>query len=115
MRRSMNWVGAGVFAVMIAAACMDSRAAQQAPAAEKFDSSKAFEHLRQIVGQGPRPSGSAALRQTRAYITRQISAMGLTVQEQAWTAATPRTGKTEMVNLVVRLPGPATALGVVLG
>ena len=46
------------------------------PAAGKFDSSKAWEHLRQMVAIGPRPAGSAALRQTRAYITRQLSAIG---------------------------------------
>ena len=48
----------------------------------EFDSSKAWEHLRQMVAIGPRPAGSAAIRQTRAYITRQLAAMGLTVQEQ---------------------------------
>ena len=107
MTRAMKWAAAGVFAVIVAAACMDSRAAQQAPAAakaEKFDSNKAWEHLRQLIQQGPRPAGSAALRQTRAYITRQISQMGLTVQEQTWTTPTPR-GQVEMSNLIVRLPG----------
>ncbi len=69
-----------------------------------FDSSKAFEHLRQMVGFGPRPSGSEALRQTRAYITRQLSAVGLTTEEQRFTAQTP-TGPIEMVNLITRLPG----------
>ena len=72
--------------------------------APKFDSSKAWEHLRQMVAIGPRPAGSAALRQTRAYITRQLSSYGLTVQEQPFTAETP-IGKVEMVNLIVRLPG----------
>jgi glutaminyl-peptide cyclotransferase len=69
-----------------------------------FDSSKAFEHLRQMVAIGPRPAGSAALRQTRAYITRQLSSIGLTVQEQPFQAETP-IGRVEMVNLIVRLPG----------
>jgi hypothetical protein len=69
-----------------------------------FDSNRAWEHLRQIVAIGPRPAGSAALRQTRAYITRQMSAIGLTVQEQPFIAETP-IGTVEMVNLVVRLTG----------
>jgi Peptidase family M28 len=77
-------------------------ATPQAPV--KFDGEKAWEHLKQQVAIGPRPAGSPALRQTRAYITRQISAMGLTVQEQPFTASTPN-GKIEMVNLIVRLPG----------
>lgn len=73
----------------------------QAPA---FDSARAFEHLKQMVATGPRPAGSAALRETRAYITHQLAAIGLTVQQQAFTAQTPA-GRVEMINLVVRLPG----------
>lgn len=69
-----------------------------------FDSSKAWEHLRQMVAIGPRPAGSEALRQTRAYITRQVSAAGLTVEEQPFTVQTP-IGSVNMVNLITRLPG----------
>jgi Zn-dependent M28 family amino/carboxypeptidase len=57
-----------------------------------------------MVSIGPRPAGSAAIRQTRGYITRQLSNIGLTVQEQPFTAATPL-GKVDMVNLAVKLPG----------
>jgi glutaminyl-peptide cyclotransferase len=57
-----------------------------------------------MVAIGPRPAGSAALRQTRAYITHQLSSYGLTVQEQPFTATTPA-GQIEMVNLIVRLSG----------
>jgi glutaminyl-peptide cyclotransferase len=57
-----------------------------------------------MVGFGPRPAGSEALRQTRAYITRQLSAAGLTTEEQRFTAQTP-IGPIEMVNLITRLPG----------
>ena len=74
------------------------------PASATFDSARAFTHLKAMVDLGPRPSGSAALRQTRAYITRQIAAMGLTVQEQPFTATTP-IGPVEMSNLIVTLPG----------
>jgi Zn-dependent M28 family amino/carboxypeptidase len=72
--------------------------------APAFDSAKAFEHLKAIVNIGPRPAGSAQLRQTRAYITGQISSAGLQVEEQPFTAQTP-IGPVEMVNLIVRLPG----------
>ena len=72
--------------------------------AAAFDSSKAWEHLRQMVSIGPRPSGSAAIRQTRAYITRQLSSYGLVVEEQPFTASTPL-GNVDMVNLSVKLPG----------
>jgi hypothetical protein len=81
-----------------------SQAASKQAAPSGFDSSKAWEHLRQMVSFGPRPAGSAALRLTRQYITRQLSSVGLTVQEQVFTAATP-VGNVEMVNLAVRLPG----------
>ncbi len=77
-------------------ACLDA----QAP----FDSAKAWTHLQAMVNIGPRPAGSAQLRQTRAYITRQITALGLKVEEQPFVADTP-VGKVEMVNLIVRLPG----------
>ena len=72
-----------------------------------FDSNQAWEHLRQMVAIGPRPAGSAALRQTRAYITRQLASFGLTVQEQPFQADSP-IGRVEMVNLIVRLPGKRT-------
>jgi aminopeptidase-like protein len=83
--------------------------ANSAPVQSKpvFDSTKAWEHLSQMVTIGPRPSGSAAIRQTRAYITRQLSSYGLTVQEQSFVAQTPK-GPIDMVNLIVRLPGKRT-------
>jgi len=81
--------------------------AAQSPGKAVFDSSKAWEHLSQMVAIGPRPSGSAAIRQTRAYITRQLASYGLTVQEQNFVAQTPK-GPIEMVNLIVRLPGKRT-------
>ena len=34
-------------------------------AASRFDSSRAWEHLRQLVAQGPRPAGSAAIEESR--------------------------------------------------
>jgi glutaminyl-peptide cyclotransferase len=81
-----------------------TQAAASAQAKPGFDSNLAWEHLRQMVSIGPRPAGSAGIRQLRAYITRQMTAIGLTVQEQSFIAETPQ-GKIEMVNLVVRLAG----------
>ncbi len=72
--------------------------------APKFDSNKAYEHLRQMVAFGPRPAGSAALKQTRAYITKQLTDAGLKVEEQKFTAQTPN-GPIEMINLITTLPG----------
>jgi hypothetical protein len=72
--------------------------------ATQFQGDRAWEHLKALVAIGPRPSGSTQIRQARAYITRQVSALGLSVQEQPFTADTPL-GRVEMANLIVRLPG----------
>ncbi|HEX8029113.1 MAG TPA: M28 family peptidase, partial [Vicinamibacterales bacterium] len=77
----------------------------QAPAA--FDSSKAWEHLRQQVAIGPRPSGSPGNVKNREYITKTLAALGLKTVEQAWTATTPL-GPIKMVNLIATLPGQRT-------
>jgi glutaminyl-peptide cyclotransferase len=70
----------------------------------KFDSGRAWEHLRQLVAIGPRPSGSPAIEQTRKYIKEQLAASGLTAVEQAWDDQTPL-DKVHMVNLVATIPG----------
>jgi Zn-dependent M28 family amino/carboxypeptidase len=69
-----------------------------------FDSNRAWEHLRQLVSIGPRPSGSAAIEQARTYIKTQLAASGLTAAEQKWTDDTPA-GKLAMVNLIATIPG----------
>ncbi len=76
----------------------------QAPAAPKFDSGRAWEHLRQMVAIGPRPSGSPAIEQTRAYIKAQLAAAGVAVADQAWDDRTPA-GPIHMVNLIATIPG----------
>jgi Zn-dependent M28 family amino/carboxypeptidase len=73
-------------------------------AAPHFDSNRAWGHLQQVVGIGPRPSGSPAIEQTRKYIKDQIAAIGLKAVEQAWDDETPL-GKVHMVNLIVTIPG----------
>jgi glutaminyl-peptide cyclotransferase len=69
-----------------------------------FDSSRAFEHMRQLVAIGPRPSGSAGIQQAREYIEGQLKAIGLTPQEQAFDAQTPF-GVVRMANVIARIPG----------
>jgi glutaminyl-peptide cyclotransferase len=76
----------------------------QAGGAVTFDSSRAWEHLRQLVAIGPRPSGSAAIEQTRKYIKDQLAASGVAVSEQAWDDRTP-IDTVHMVNLVATIPG----------
>lgn len=69
-----------------------------------FDGARAWQHLTRLVELGPRPAGSPALRQARAYITRQLSSAGLEVREQPFTVVSP-IGRVDMTNLIVRLPG----------
>jgi hypothetical protein len=69
-----------------------------------FKSARAWEDLRQLVAIGPRPSGSAAIEQTRTYIRGQLTAAGVAVTEQAWDDETPL-GKVHMVNLIATIPG----------
>jgi glutaminyl-peptide cyclotransferase len=76
----------------------------QAAAAPGFDSSRAWEHLRQLVALGPRPAGSPAIGQARAYIKQQLAAAGIPAIEQAWEDKTP-VGPIKMVNLVATIPG----------
>src|SRR5437870_10048527 len=71
---------------------------------QKFDSNRAWEHLRQLVAIGPRPAGSPAIEQTRSYIKMQLAAAGVPVAEQTWTDQTP-VGPVRMVNLIATIPG----------
>ncbi|HUF23296.1 MAG TPA: M28 family peptidase, partial [Vicinamibacterales bacterium] len=90
-----------------AAAGQPSPAAQASAGKQVFaevSAERAFEDLTQMVAIGPRPAGSPGIRQTRAYITKQMEAIGLTVQEQAFMATTP-VGQVPMANLTVTLPG----------
>jgi glutaminyl-peptide cyclotransferase len=79
-------------------------ALQAASPSAHFDSSRAWEHLRQLVAIGPRPSGSPAIEQTRKYITDRLIAAGVTPVEQTWEDQTP-IDKVRMVNLIATIPG----------
>jgi glutaminyl-peptide cyclotransferase len=79
-----------------------SVASAQSPTA--FDSSKAWEHLRQQVAIGPRPSGTPANLKNRDYIKAQMAALGIKTVEQAFDGATPL-GPVKMVNLIATIPG----------
>jgi hypothetical protein len=70
----------------------------------RFDSKKAWAHLRRQVEIGPRPAGSAALDRTRDYITAQLEAVGIESRLQAFVARTPL-GDTSMANIIATIPG----------
>lgn len=104
--RAWGWLVAAV----AMAACL--QAAQ--PATPAFDGGRAYEHLRQIVAIGPRPAGSPGAQQTRAYITQQLSTMGIKAAEQAFESKTPL-GAVKMVNLLATIPGPGQGRLVIAG
>src|SRR3954468_11375029 len=70
----------------------------------KFDAGRAWEHLRQLVAIGPRPSGSPAIEQTRKYIKDQLAAAGVAATEQVWDDQTP-IDRVHMVNIIATIPG----------
>lgn len=61
----------------------------------------ALSHVQKLVEFGPRPSGSAGIEKSRAYITEQLKSSGWNVIEQVFTEATPR-GQVRFVNLIAR-------------
>ena len=88
----------------IALASLMLVATANADAQTRFDSARAWEHLRQQVAIGPRPAGSAALLAFRRYIVAQLKAAGIISREQPFTATTP-TGRVLMANVVATIPG----------
>jgi Zn-dependent M28 family amino/carboxypeptidase len=87
-------------AIVLFVACVSA----QSGAAAKFDSNRAWEHLRRQVSLGPRPAGSAAIAENRRYIMEQLRAAGVEAREQAFEAQTPR-GPVKMANVVATIPG----------
>ncbi len=82
-------------------------------AAAGFDANRAFEHIRQLVGIGPRPPGSAGAQAARRYITSQLAAAGLEAREQPFEASTPL-GPRKMANVIAVIPG-ASAQRLIIG
>jgi hypothetical protein len=89
-----------VLLIAVAAGCLGTAQSPQA----KFDGARAYEDLRQVVTLGPRPAGSAGAEKTRAYIRKQLGAVGLEPQEQSFVAETP-VGPIKMTNLRFVIPG----------
>jgi len=85
----------------------------QAPSLQ-FDSNRAWEHLRQLVSIGPRPAGSPAIGQARAYIEAELKASGVAFTEQAWDDQTPA-GPIHMVNVIATIPGASATRLVIAG
>lgn len=86
------------------AACGLAGAPPSRAAGPAFDSSRAFEHIRQLVTIGPRWPGSPGSAQARKYITSQLEAAGLEPEEQTFTASTPL-GAIGMANVTALIRG----------
>jgi Zn-dependent M28 family amino/carboxypeptidase len=97
----------GLIVLHLAALSHVRATAQQASAPLKFDSARAYEHLRRQVAFGPRPAGSAALMQTRQYIIAELKSAGLSPREDAFDGLTP-VGPIRMVNIIATIPGRRT-------
>ena len=92
------------FLLIAAALGIHPQVPTPAAPAPKFEAGRAWEHLRQFVAIGPRPSGSAAIEQTRKYIKDRLAADGLVAVEQTWDEQTPF-DRVKMTNLIVTIPG----------
>jgi hypothetical protein len=103
--------GARLAAAVAALLALAGLAFAQAP---RFDSSRAWEDLRQLVAIGPRPAGSAAIEQARDYLRKQLAGAGLKATDQAWDQDTP-IGRLHMVNLSATLPGASRDRLVIAG
>src|SRR6185436_13608166 len=99
----MRWARAAL-PVLVASQLLPAAGASPRAGAARFDSSRAFEHIRQLVAIGPRPAGSPGNEQARVYIAAQLKALGLSPTLQQFSADTPL-GTTKMANVLVKIPG----------
>ncbi|MBK1832635.1 M28 family peptidase [Roseibacillus ishigakijimensis] len=77
-----------------------------APSTDPVGSPRA--HTARILSFGPRPPGSAAAREVRAYVTKTLQEAGWVVGTQTFEAETPL-GRKSFTNLLARFPAKAGA------
>ncbi len=90
--------------LLLVASCLFSCNGSSGP----FEGDRAYAHTAQIVGFGPRPAGSEALRKTADYIGEQLRTLGLTPREQTWEQEVTAYGKTrklQLRNVWTEIPG----------
>jgi Zn-dependent M28 family amino/carboxypeptidase len=87
-----------------------------APAAQahEFSGARAMDYARKAVAFGPRPPGSVALRNLRAYIVAQLKPCACEVTQDSFTGHTP-VGPLAMVNVIARFPGKSGRAVVLTG
>jgi Zn-dependent M28 family amino/carboxypeptidase len=72
--------------------------------AADFSGTQALQFTKRAVAFGPRPAGSPANRELRAYIKAQIRSSGGRLAEDSFTASTPK-GPVTMQNIICSFPG----------
>jgi len=82
--------------------------------AHEFSGARAMDYARKAVSFGPRPPGSAALRDLRGYIVAQLKLRGCQVTQDSFTGRTPL-GPLAMVNIIARFPGRSGRVVVLTG
>ena len=102
-----------VFAAVAAVSACLGAAQPAPPQAARFDGQTALDHVRAMVALGPRPAGSPTLAKTRDYIRRELTALGVKVEDQAFEATTP-IGPLKMVNLRAVVGGSLTGKRIIV-
>jgi glutaminyl-peptide cyclotransferase len=97
-----------------AAAVQQIAPAETAPPASQtggFDGAAAYDFTAKLVGFGPRPPDTDAIRHTQDFILSQLKSFGCEVAVDDFHASTP-IGSLAMKNIVVKVPG--TGRGIIL-
>jgi Zn-dependent M28 family amino/carboxypeptidase len=97
MRRSVLLV---TFGVSLIVSCSENHDAPE------FNGERAFEYLKKQVEFGPRVPGTEPSRNCRNYFYEHFSALGITVDSQAFDFPDPYSGKViPLVNVITRIEG----------
>lgn len=79
-----------------------------------FSGARALEYARKCVSFGPRPPGSAAIRQLQAHILAELKQRGCRVLPGDFTARTPG-GPMQMKNIIAHFPGKSGRIVAITG
>ena len=98
-RAAARLAALALFAALPLAGC-----SRQSEVPFRVDNARA--HIERLTNAGPRPTGSAANREARAYLVDQLKLYGFDVRMQTVDAARPEYGRTMRVtNIVAMRPG----------
>lgn len=92
---------------MVAPVAKNPPQGEQAPSPEAtggFDGQRAYQQVAKQVAFGPRPAGSAAIKQLQDYLESELKSYGCVVEPDSFSADTPA-GRLPMKNILVKIPG----------